>query len=247
MRIAIRVKYPEQGSYNWYDALSEFKTVGQVEVAFYEPTAFSAISLESVKRPFQSGMDISVASVHAPSVAVKYREQFSEAIKKSCKIANALGAKYIIAHPTNGKLEDFVDYLDYALVPILEKYDSILCWETFLGARRLFSGPKAIAEFARKRQQFGMCYDTAHMALGALPILEDFYAFEDVIKVFHISNWSWQGRQHLPLRHPDGVIDFQLLLEKLSQDFEGIATLEYLPKYHDQLRHDALWANEFCY
>lgn len=247
MKVSVRVQYPEQGGYNWYNALSEFRTVGQVEVAFYRSEAFSAVSLESVERPFQSGLGISVTSVHAPSVAVRYRGQFSETIKKSCKIANALGARYIIAHPTNGKLENFIDYLDCELAPILEEYDCILCWETFLGARRLFSGPQAIAEFARKRQQFGMCYDTAHMALGVLPILEDFYAFKDVIKVFHLSNWSWQGRQHLPLRHPDGTIDFQLLLEKLGQDFEGTATLEYLPKYHDQLRRDARWANEFCY
>jgi len=247
MKIAIRVAYPELGNYNWHNALGEFKTVGQVEVAFFRPEAFPAVSLESVEHPFQSGVDISVTSVHAPNVAVKYRGLFSEAIKKSCKIANALGARYIIAHPTNGKLENFVDYLDCALVPILKKYDCILCWETFLGARRLFSSPKAIAEFARKRQRFGMCYDTAHMALGTLPMLEDFYALKDVIKVFHLSNWSWQGGQHLPLRHPDGVIDFRLLLEKLGQDFEGTATLEYLPKYHDQLRQDALWANEFCY
>jgi len=247
MKIAIRVSYPELGNYNWHEALSEFQSVGQVEVAFFDYELFPAVSLESVQRPFEGGLKLEVGSVHAPHVRVTRLGLFEKTIEQACRYAKALGAKYIVVHPTNAKLEEVVAFLNHTIVPILEEYDCVLCWETFLGGRRLFSGPQSIARFCENRPIFGMCYDTSHLIQGTLPILEDFYKYQDAIKVFHISNWSRMGGVHLPLRHKDGVIDFRLLLEKLSQDFDGIATLEYLPSYHHLLVQDAKWAMEFCY
>ena len=132
------------------------------------------------------------------------------------------------------------------MAPILEEYGCILCWETFLGARR-FAKPGDIVARCGDNQVFGMCYDTSHLAQGVLDILEDFYKYGDITKVFHLSNWARRKGLHLPLRYREGVIDFRLSLEKLGQDFDGVGTLEYLGKYHNHLAQDALWENEFCY
>jgi sugar phosphate isomerase/epimerase len=131
------------------------------------------------------------------------------------------------------------------VAPVLEEYGCILCWDTFLGARR-FAKPSDIAARCGDSQVFGMCYDTSHLAQGALDTLEDFYEYGDITKVFHLSNWSRRKGQHLPLRHREGVIDFRLFVEKSGQDFDGFATLEYRKPYHEHLVQDTLWANEFC-
>lgn len=51
-----------------------------------------------------------------------------------------------------------------------------------------------------------------------------------------------EGQQHLPLRHPQGVLDFKEILAAIVESgFSGSLTLEYLYQFHDQLVTDALW------
>lgn len=245
MKVGVRVSYPEEGKYNWYDALKAVEAVGLVEVAFFDPRAFLPISIESVCLPF-SKLKLEVDSVHAPHVSLMHKGFFVRILEKTCEIAKRLDARYIIVHPYNIKLEKVVDFLDCVVAPVLEEYGCVLCWETFLGARR-FAKPSDIVARCHGQTAYGMCYDTSHLAQGVLGILEDFYEYGDIIKVFHLSNWSRRKGQHLPLRHRGGVIDFRLLLEKLGQDFDGVGTLEYRKPYHEYLARDAQWANEFCY
>jgi sugar phosphate isomerase/epimerase len=75
-------------------------------------------------------------------------------------------------------------------------------------------------------------------------VLADVASYADCIRCFHLSNRGPQkGQQHLPLRHPQGGLDFEEILAAIAESgFSGPLTLEYLPQFHDQLVSDALWA-----
>jgi sugar phosphate isomerase/epimerase len=80
-------------------------------------------------------------------------------------------------------------------------------------------------------------------------VLADVAHYANLVRCFHLSNRGTQaGQQHLPLRDPQGVLDFDEILPAIAgSGFIGPLTLEYLPQFHDELVTDALWAQAALY
>ncbi len=241
---AVRVSYPERGDYDWHQALAMYQDIGMVEVAFYRPDLFLAEVQESdVTAPF-STLPLRVTSVHMAQARIVEFSAFVQVLRKTISIAQALDCSLIIVHPTSGRLAEVEGKIAAVVDPLLEQSDVMLCWETFPGRRRFLSGIKGIAAFCRKREHHAVCYDTSHLHKPQAEVLADITNYRDCIRCFHLSNRDAAGRQqHLPLQHPDGVLDFEEILTSIGRySSSGPLTLEYLSQFHDQLVGDALWA-----
>ncbi|MFQ6102496.1 MAG: sugar phosphate isomerase/epimerase family protein, partial [Anaerolineae bacterium] len=161
-------------------------------------------------------------------------------------IAQGLDCSPIVVHPTNARLSEVEGKIASVVDPLLAEAGVTLCWETFSGRRRFLSSIEGIAAFCRGHEHHAACYDTAHLHKPQAELLADIAAYMPVIRCFHLSNRSGKGReQHLPLRHREGVLDFEEIIGAIvANGFEGPLTLEYLPQYHGQLLEDALWTGE---
>ncbi len=244
--IAVRVSYPERGDYNWYEALATYAEVGCVEVAFYRPDLFlQRVMPEKVLAPF-SRLPLRATSVHMAQARITEFDTFVEVLRKTISIAQGLNCALIVVHPTNARLREVEGKIAATVDPLLAQARVTLCWETFSGRRRFLSGIEGIADFCRKRQHHAACYDTAHLHKPQAEVLADIVEYGDCIRCYHLSNREAQGRrQHLPLRHPEGILDFeQIIAAIIESGLEGPLTLEYLPPYHHHLLEDALWVSQ---
>lgn len=244
--VAVRVSYPERSDYNWYEALAAYAEVGCVEVAFYRPELFlSKVEVEKVLAPF-STLPLQATSVHMAQVSIAHLADFLAVLHKTIAIAQGLDCSLIVVHPTNTRLAEVEGRITAAVDPLLAQAGVTLCWETFAGRRRFLSGIEGIAAFCQGREHHAACYDTAHLHKPQAEVLADIAAYAPLIRCFHLSNrGAERGQQHLPLRHPDGDLDFERLVAAIaSSDFSGPLTLEYLPQYHCSLLEDALWVNQ---
>ena len=273
IHVAVRVSYPERGNYNWYEALAAYAEVGCVEVAFYHSEPFlQEVTVEKVLAPF-ARLPLRATSVHMAQARIAEPDAFAKVLRKTISIAQALGCSLIVAHPTNARLEEIEAVIATVIDPLLARAGVTLCWETFGGRRRFLSGIEGIAAFCaqpmkpmgqmggyrrnlsassadsarlRRREHHAACYDTAHLHKPQVELLADIAAYAWLIGCFHLSNRSADSRrQHLPLRHPEGVLDFEEIVAAIVRSgFEGPLTLEYLPAYHEKLVPDALWLQE---
>ena len=246
IHVAVRVAYPERGDYNWYDALAAYAEVGCVEVAFYRPELFlQRVTPEKVLAPF-SELSLRATSVHMAQARIADFGTFLAVLHKTIPIAQALDCSLIVVHPTNGRLREVEGKIAAAVDPLLAQAGVTLCWETFAGRRRFLSGIEGIAAFCRERKHHAACYDTAHLHKPQTELLADIAAYAPIIRCFHLSNRSRDGRQqHLPLRHPDGVLDSRGIIPAIAESgFDGPLTLEYLPQHRGHLLQDALWLAE---
>lgn len=243
IHVSIRAAFPEDGSYDWLDALATYERVGAVEVAFYRPQPFlERVAVEDVVAPL-STMSLHATSVHMAQARIGQFDEFLAVLHKTIPIAHALNCRLIVAHPTNSRLADVEQKIVGAVDPLLAKAGITLCWETFAGRRRFLSGIEGIAAFCRNRPHHAACYDTSHLHKPQAGVLADIASYVSCIRCFHLSNRGPQSeQQHLPLRHPQGVLDFEATLAAIVESgFSGPLTLEYLPQFHDQLVADALW------
>ncbi len=244
--IAVRVSYPERGDYNWYEALATYAEVGCVEVAFYRPELFlQRVTMEKVLAPF-SVLPLTATSVHMAQAKIADFGAFLAVLRKTISIVQGLDCSLIVVHPTNARLEEVEGKIAAAVDPLLAQAGVTLCWETFAGRRRFLSGIEGIAAFCRGRQHHAACYDTAHLHKPQAEVLADVVDYSDCIRCFHLSNRGAEGRQqHLPLRHPEGALDFEEIVAAIVESgMEGPLTLEYLPQYHHHLLEDALWVDQ---
>jgi sugar phosphate isomerase/epimerase len=242
IHIAIRAAFPEGGGYDWHDALSTYEQVGAVEVAFYRPQLFlERVTVEGVVAPF-SILSLRVTSVHMAQVRIAQFDEFLDVLHKTIPIAQALNCHLIVAHPTNARLAEVEQKIVGAVDPLLAEAGVNLCWETFAGRRCFLSGIEGIAAFCRGRLHHAACYDTSHLHKPQAEVLADIADYADCIRCFHLSNRGLrEGQQHLPLRDPQGVLDFDEILAAITESgFGGSLTLEYLRQFHDQLVTDAL-------
>jgi hypothetical protein len=243
IHIAIRTAFPENGGYSWYDALAAYEQVGAVEVAFYRPQLFlECVTVEDVVTPF-STLSLRATSVHMAQARISRFDEFLAVLHKTIPIAQALNCRLVVAHPTNALLADVEHKITSVVDPLLARAGITLCWETFAGRRRFPSGIEDIAAFCRSRPHHAACYDTSHLHKPQAGVLADVASYIDCIHCFHLSNRGPQaGQQHLPLRHPQGVLDFEEILTVIAESgFGGSLTLEYLPQFHGLLVADALW------
>lgn len=244
IHVSIRAAFPEDGSYNWHDALASYERVGAVEVAFYRPQLFlERVAVEDVVAPF-STLSLRATSVHMAQARIAQFDEFLAVLHKTIPIAQALNCRFVVTHPTNARLVDVEQKIASAVDPLLAQAGITLCWETFAGRRRFLSGIEGIAAFCRGRPHHAACYDTSHLHKPPAEVLADITSYADCIRCFHLSNRGPQeGQQHLPLRYPQSVLDFEEIVAAIAgSGFSGPLTLEYLPQFHDQLAADALWA-----
>ena len=260
--IAVRVSYPERGDYNWYQALASYAEVGCVEVAFYRPELFlQRVTTEKVLAPF-SRLPLRATAVHMAQARITEFDTFMEVLRKTVSIAQGLGCSLIVVHPTSARLEEVEGKITAMVDPLLAQAGVTLCWETFSGRRRFLSGIEGIAAFCRgnalslpkgrqhhavrQGSRHAACYDTAHLHKPQAEVLADIVDYSDCIRCFHLSNRGAEGRaQHLPLRHPEGALDFEEIVAAIVESrLEGPLTLEYLPQYHHHLLEDALWVGQ---
>jgi len=239
---AVRVSYPERGDYNWHAALAAYAQVGCVEVAFYQPELFLQVQPAHVLAPF-ARLPLRATSVHLAQARITEFDTFLRVLQQTIPIAQGLDCSLIVVHPTNARLADVADKIAGAVDPLLVQAGITLCWETFAGRRRFLAGIEGIAAFCQQRAHHAACYDTAHLHQPQAEVLTDIAAYAELIRCFHLSNRSAKrGEQHLPLRHPDGDLDFAALVPAITRSgYTGPLVLEYLPQYHSQLTADAQW------
>ncbi|MBU0490251.1 MAG: sugar phosphate isomerase/epimerase [Chloroflexi bacterium] len=239
---AVRVSYPERGTYDWHEALAAYGDVGYVEVAFYQPDLFLQVAMERILAPFAS-LPLRATSVHLAQARIAPFESFVEVLRRTIPIAQALDCSLIVVHPTNARLADVENKIAAVVNPLLEQARVTLCWETFAGRRRFLSGIEGIAAFCQRHAHHAACYDTAHLHKPPAELVADIETYASLIRCFHLSNRSAQlGQQHLPLRHPAGDLDFTEIVAAIARSgFAGPLVLEYLPEYHGQLVADARW------
>ncbi len=48
MKFSVRVSYPENGKYNWFEAVKTYKDIGFVEIAFLNPELFLTSDIKRV-------------------------------------------------------------------------------------------------------------------------------------------------------------------------------------------------------
>jgi sugar phosphate isomerase/epimerase len=243
IHIAVRSAFPENGGYDWHDALATYERVGAVEVAFYRPQLFlDRVTVEDVVAPF-STLSLRATSVHMAQARIGQFDEFLAVLHKTIPIAQVLNCRLIVVHPTNARLADVEHKIAGAVDPLLAQAGITLCWETFAGRRRFLCDIEGITAFCRGRPHHAACYDTSHLRKPQAEVLADVADYADCIRCFHLSNrGSQEGQQHLPLRDPQGVLDFEEILAAVAESgFGGSLTLEYLPQFHDQLVADGLW------
>ena len=241
MNISIRVSFPENGGYDWTEALKEYEAVGSVEVAFYMPQSFlNNVNIEDVVAPFKN-LKVRCSSVHMAHARITEPFIFEPVLRRTIGIARALDCNIVVAHPSFGKLEQAESFIGGAVSPLLEKNAIFLCWETFSGKRRFLSGIEGIAAFCRERSCYKACFDFSHIHEKQEKLLEDINKHFDLIYVFHMSNRIVDRKlQHLPIFHEDADLDFHRILQFLKRrGFSGRIVLEYLPEYHSFLAKDA--------
>jgi sugar phosphate isomerase/epimerase len=213
-------------------------------VAFYRPQLFlEQVVAANVTEPF-SILPLRAISVHMAQARIGQFDEFLAVLCKTIPIAQALNCRLVVAHPTNTRLVDVEQKIASAVDPLLAQAGITLCWETFGSQRRFLSGIEGIAAFCRGRSHHAACYDTSHLHRPLAEVLVDITSYADCIRCFHLSNRGTQEeQQHLPLRDPQGVLDFEEILAAIARSgFSGPLTLEYLPQFHEQLGADALWA-----
>ncbi|HEC34098.1 MAG TPA: sugar phosphate isomerase/epimerase [Chloroflexi bacterium] len=246
IQISVRATFPQRGNYDWYGALALYEQVGAVEVAFYRPELFlQGVTVEKVLAPF-STLSLRVTSVHMAQARIARFDEFLAVLRKTIPIAQALGCPIIVVHPTSARLAQVESKIVGVVDPLLAQAGVTLCWETFAGRRRFLSGIEGIAAFCRGRERHAACYDTSHLHKPQPEVLADVANYADCIRCFHLSNRGPAGtQQHLPLRHREGVLDFEGIIAAIAESgFSGPLTLEYLPQFHDRLVRDARWAQD---
>lgn len=237
--VGVRVAYPEKSG-NWFERLELYEKVGDVEIAFYKPQFFEEIKIDEVLYPLKE-LNIKANSIHLPHEHITKEYKFLEVLNKTIEIANKLGCKNLVAHPSFGRLSEIQRYLDNEITPLLKKNKITLCWETFESKKRFLSGIEEIAEFCESNEWYGACYDFSHLFKSQEEVLKDIIDYRHTIKIFHLSNRiSKERKQHLPI-FEKGDLDFYDIIIAIKENYSNIAlVLEYLLEYHYKLIDDAL-------
>jgi sugar phosphate isomerase/epimerase len=242
VQFSVRISYPENGKYDWLEAVRVFEKVGFIEVAFFNPDLFLKVDVGKIIGPFAK-LNIKTSSLHFAQFSLVNIDLFAKVFHKTIKIAKPFGCDSIVIHPSMGKLKAIANFLKEGIDPILEKEKIYFCWETFESKRRIFGGLESLANYCKNAQYHRICYDFSHIHKGQQEVLEDLEKYLDLIRVFHISNRiKGSIKQHYPVYYQeDMALNFDEILTFLKQkNFNGHLVLEYLPQFHAQLSQDAL-------
>lgn len=241
MYISIRAQYPATGKYDWYESLKKLTSVKIIELAFHSPDNFiQLVEPGPVIFPIEE-LGFGVPTIHMAHASLNNFKLFMSVFMGTLKLAQSLGCRNIVIHPSRGKLKKFNMVLDHVISPLLNDYDCNILWETFLSKRRFLTAWKDLADFCEENDRHYICYDICHMQRHTTDeVIADIDNYIHLIKGFHFSNWTQHPfQQHLPIRQ--GLFNIDKIMDALiKENFQGGITLEYLPEFHDQLVPDAL-------
>ena len=232
MKFSIRTSYPENGKYNWFEAVKAYEEIGFVEVAFLNPELFLAVNEKDIIMPFEKA-NIEVSSIHFAQFNLSKLDLFLKVFSKTVRIADLLNCNIIVIHPSMGKHNQIKSILNEKIDPVLKREGLYLCWETFESKKRIFGGINNMFEFCKDTRFHRTCYDFSHVHKEQEKILEDIKENIDIIKIFHLSNRIKDSiKQHYPVFFSEEkvALDFDKVLSFLRKtEYRGHLVLEYLP------------------
>ena len=243
--VSVSAPYPEKGEYDWREFLGKFVKVGAVEVGFMDPFLFQRIDFKDILLPFTE-LHLKASSVHMAHAPATNFELFYQTLKRTIYLAKELDVRFIVVHPGRKELPK-CEILFELINPLLEKFEVVLCWETFETKKRSISNIENLVSFCKKYSHHRICYDISHFSKPQEEIIADIERYSVLIKCMHISNKltiNNKGRlkRHLPLLHPEGEFRFEEILKAIkNSDFSGNLVLEYSKEYFGYLLKDALW------
>lgn len=238
MMVAHRYRFPDAEPERAHELY--IRDLGLIELAFHKPKDFLRLDYRKICRLILDSSWVEVCSIHLPVVRLDSLGRAARIIEVSAEMAVALGCEDLVVHPPRVSLGRAETFLRDFVEPLLESFGLRLCWETFLGERRLFHSPSQIVKFAASRPDvYAMCYDTAHMGKHGKVMLE-LSENLPMIRVLHASNRTeGHKRMHIPVFHPEGVLDFSEILHLLRKArFHGKLVLEYSPEFSRQQQLD---------
>jgi len=243
MKFSVRVSFPENGKYNWFEAVKAFQNIGFIEVAFLNPKLFLKADIKEILEPFKK-INIKASSIHFAQFQLSNLDLFSSVFNKTIEITKLLGCDSIVIHPSMGKYEAIKKLLKERIEPVLENEELYLCWETFESKRRIFGSIEGMFDFCNSTRFHRICYDFSHVHKEQEDILNDLKENINNIKIFHISNRVKNSiKQHYPIYYSEEemALDFNKIFTFLKRKgFTGHLVLEYLPQFHSQLLPDGL-------
>lgn len=245
IRVGVRCAY---GS-NFWERLLPFIQLGQIELAFWRVENFLRVDPAKAIEPIKT-LGFEVPSLHMAQAKVAdigtKEGKFLSVFFRTLPLLLDLRAKLLVVHPTNGKVSKIGPLVDDYLAEALKAFKITLCWETFSGRKRFIGPVETIAKFVENRPFQAICYDTSHVGESQAKVLADVENYGELIKVWHLSNRKQEIRPneedlHLPLSHPEGILDFGPIIEAIQQHSpDSVITLEYLKPFHHLLLRDAL-------
>ncbi|KPV64740.1 MAG: Xylose isomerase-like TIM barrel [Candidatus Bathyarchaeota archaeon BA1] len=231
LNLAHRYTFPEQKPAQIHELY--IKDLGSIELAFHKPKDFLKLNHVKFCRQIMDARWISVYAIHLPALKLDDVDLSSQIIGKAIEMSVILDCQNLVIHPPKITMERVEAFLNHTIEPLLESSGARLCWETFLGGKRLFHDPHQIAEFVSGHPgAYAMCYDTAHMKEHG-DVIRDLREHLACIGVLHASNrTAGHKRLHLPIFHSEGVLDFSEILRLLRKaGFGGLLVLEYAREF----------------
>ncbi len=238
LRLAHRYAFPEQKPRQVHELY--LGDIGSIELAFHEPKIFLQLDRAKICRQIMDARWIDVKVLHLPTIKLDDLDVLSRVMGKAVDMALSLGCRDLVIHPSRTTLDKVRGLLSSAVTPLLVSSGTRLCWETFLGRKRLFYSPSQIAEFAGDEPEaHGICYDTAHMGEHE-DVVRELREYLPHIRVIHASNRTpGHKRLHLPIFHPEGTLNFSEILATLRKtNFKGVLVLEYLSDFRKEQLFD---------
>jgi sugar phosphate isomerase/epimerase len=243
MKFSIRTSYPENGKYDWFEAVKVYEEIGFIEVAFLDPELFLAVNEKDIIMPFEKA-NIKASSIHFAQFNLSKLDLFLKVFSKTVRIADLLNCNHIVIHPSMGRDDQIRSFINEEIDPVLKREGIYLCWETFESKRRIFGGISNMFEFCKNTSFHRICYDFSHVHKEQDKILEDLKENIDIIKVFHLSNRIEDSiKQHYPVYYTEEkmALDFDKILSFLRKiKYRGHLVLEYLPQFHSQMCPDGM-------
>ena len=240
LRLAHRYMFPERKPEQIHELY--LRDLGSIELAFHQWKAFLKLNHAKICRQIRDARWVSVCAIHLPTVKLGDLDLSSRIIEVAIGMSKALGCRDLVIHPPRVKMERVKAFLHNTITPLLESSGTRLCWETFLSKKRLFHDPHQIAEFAsHKPEAHAICYDTAHMREHE-DVVREIRGNLQFIRVLHASNRTAEHKRlHLPLFHPEGVLNFSEILHVLRKSsFQGLLVLEYSTDFQREQLTDYL-------
>jgi len=243
MLFSVRVGYPDSDEYRWENILEQYKTAGNIELAFYSPEYFIRnVKADDVTEPLRD-IPLNVTSVHMAHAQITDYPLFELVLDRTIGIAKKLNCKFVVVHPSKAELKQVENFINTVVDKILYKEKIFLCWETFESKKRVFSGADGIARFCHGKHWHKMCYDFSHVHESQDEVIKQIGKYLEYIKIFHVSNRiAAENVQHLPMFYKgkgELDLDYMPILKCLKEmKYDGVLVLEYLSEFEEEMMRD---------